>query len=850
MTDKIINTCVGMETSQDPKNFKYSENAYSKKELKNAIKIMNKKNEPVCEWIDTSKVLRPYFDIDYKYENIVDDDERIKKEKQFIKYAKLIINDIFSDAKYAIENNSGNEESYTKISFHIVVKTHKIQGYRLYEILYQSNFFENKETGFIFDKTIYKPSGQKFRIASSVKGNNSLRKPKIIKGTLEDFIIHHPKIDSDEFIKVGVNLENDIREKKTVKDIQKYIKPNVEIQINKKIDIQETDEDLNKPPDFMKYLPHIDSNSKYDEWIQITMAIKSIGGGDKYKELWLNWCDSATYLNNNLRIWNGLKNDGTCGIGTIIYYYKLHNKIREDYLDFIQNPTHLDAEELYKKENRNHIKCVDKQKKIFWLYDETTKLWSENNAGSIIYILSNKLKNPIEKIQQEIMKEMNEKLDIELAYLKDDSKKRKAKRKEIIKEDDELSESQELLKKIDACLCKIKTETWIKQVANYLASDCEILDTEFYFKLTSKTDILSVENGVVELKTGKLRERRFDDYCCDYIPIVYDKNANENDFQEFLRDLFDCEYYKKDLDAVMDFIELMLGYSITKSNNQTTAFILIGTGSNGKSVLCNVISKVFSKISVSVNQTLFDKNIGKDNANNATEALCALYNKNIAICNEIESDLKLGGFFKNFVDTGVLSGRKLYGSPFTFNITHKLFMLMNEMFYIPKDDEAVARRLICLKFENKYSAKINGIQPTGTKPINYHLEKELLENKEGILKWFVNASIKFYKSNGLGDRPTIIEKCKNDILDLSDWTKSLSFNSIDPTVKRTAFISNTDLQEQIRLVIGKSLNKKDINKVMCKYCEKTKRNGIYGYKGVIINGLEEMSEDDSDCEIE
>ena len=36
MTDKIINTCVGMETSDNPENPYYSNNPYNKKELKNA----------------------------------------------------------------------------------------------------------------------------------------------------------------------------------------------------------------------------------------------------------------------------------------------------------------------------------------------------------------------------------------------------------------------------------------------------------------------------------------------------------------------------------------------------------------------------------------------------------------------------------------------------------------------------------------------------------------------------------------------------------------------------------------------------------------------------------------------
>ncbi len=93
--------------------------------------------------------------------------------------------------------------------------------------------------------------------------------------------------------------------------------------------------------------------------------------------------------------------------------------------------------------------------------------------------------------------------------------------------------------------------------------------------------LLNCQNGTLDLRTGKLREHRHDDYLTKICPVAYDAAAT-------------CPVFEKTLSTSMgnnagliEFIQRAFGYSLTGSVEEQVLVLLWGTGANGKSTLVN-----------------------------------------------------------------------------------------------------------------------------------------------------------------------------------------------------------------------------------------------------------------------
>src|SRR5712664_3932568 len=97
---------------------------------------------------------------------------------------------------------------------------------------------------------------------------------------------------------------------------------------------------------------------------------------------------------------------------------------------------------------------------------------------------------------------------------------------------------------------------------------------------------LGVTNGVIELKTGKQREARREDFLTKRSPVEYDQKARCPCFLAFLRNIFDGNQ------ALVDFVQRAAGYTLTGDTREQCLFLLYGTGANGKSTLLNALREV------------------------------------------------------------------------------------------------------------------------------------------------------------------------------------------------------------------------------------------------------------------
>jgi phage/plasmid-associated DNA primase len=94
-------------------------------------------------------------------------------------------------------------------------------------------------------------------------------------------------------------------------------------------------------------------------------------------------------------------------------------------------------------------------------------------------------------------------------------------------------------------------------------------------------NIHNFKNGLYNIRTGELKPHTPDYYSLNQKPFLYNPKARSKHFVKFLKEVL----YLEDIPTAIDII----AYTFVKYNPHELYFILIGIGSNGKSVYTGII---------------------------------------------------------------------------------------------------------------------------------------------------------------------------------------------------------------------------------------------------------------------
>lgn len=270
-------------------------------------------------------------------------------------------------------------------------------------------------------------------------------------------------------------------------------------------------------------------------------------------------------------------------------------------------------------------------------------------------------------------------------------------------------------------------------IFNYARSSFD--DYTFQKKLNSIPHLLPIRKGlVIDLKTGKTRNRRLDDYFDFEIDLDFTPTKTNNS-EKFFAQIFRNE---KD---VVDYVQMSLGYCITGEINQRCIYIFWGKGSNGKSTLCDLLQLIMGKLCVSVEKKVFIK----DNGHGAghTAHLIPLIGSRLAIFSETEDTDELNeSTIKQLTGGDMISARQLYGKQFQFKPVSKYIVLTNHK---PKFKltQAMIDRVRLIPFLARFSnEKI--LKENETKSDFEFIEKLKTIYLSEIFTWLCLGAIKYY----------------------------------------------------------------------------------------------------------
>jgi len=254
-------------------------------------------------------------------------------------------------------------------------------------------------------------------------------------------------------------------------------------------------------------------------------------------------------------------------------------------------------------------------------------------------------------------------------------------------------------------------------------------------------DIISLKNGMLNIKTGEFSKFNPNILCRNQIPVVYDPKSGPIKFIKFLMDCLPD--FRDRITIIEEFASTLI-----KQPNFEKVSMYIGGGSNGKSTFLKLISRFLGLeniASVSIHDLTYSR-----------FAPARLDGKLANIYSDIvNTELKQLGRFKALVSGDPIDAEKKGKDAFTLINKAKMFYSANQIPEIDDDSDAVFRRFLITEWTQQF-----GNEPDVDSGI-YQKDTELLDRlcteKEfsGILNLLLFTVKRLLKKNKFTFEQTI-----------------------------------------------------------------------------------------------
>lgn len=243
--------------------------------------------------------------------------------------------------------------------------------------------------------------------------------------------------------------------------------------------------------------------------------------------------------------------------------------------------------------------------------------------------------------------------------------------------------------------------------------------------------LLGVKNGVLELRTGRLRDADPEDYLTRQSPVAYDANAECPVFVDFLTAITDGNL------EIVEYMQRIMGYCLTGETSEQCLFFFYGSGANGKTTLLNVIKELMGPDYCK--QTPAESLMVKARGGGASNDIARLEGVRVTLSNEIEEGSRLAeSLVKSMTGSDPVVARMLYREFNEFVPRFKLIIAGNHQPVIRGDDHGIWRRLHLVPF------------PVTIPPEkrDHKLSEKLRAELPGILNFALKGCVTWQK-NGL-----------------------------------------------------------------------------------------------------
>ena len=291
-------------------------------------------------------------------------------------------------------------------------------------------------------------------------------------------------------------------------------------------------------------------------------------------------------------------------------------------------------------------------------------------------------------------------------------------------------------------------------------------DGNFLKKLDTNPYLMCFTNGIVDFKEKVFRNGYPEDNISkctniEYIPLNHQKhNQPIKDITDFMAKLFP----KPELNQYMwdHLASTMTGLTTNQTFN-----MYIGVGSNGKSVLVNLMEKILGEYKGDVPLSLITQ--PRTKIGSASPEIASLRGIRYAVMQEpSKGDKIIEGQLKALTGGDPLTGRALYMDNITFNPQFKLVVCTNEEMDVKSNDHGTWRRICVVNFMSLFTD--TPVEGDADKPYQYKLDKYINEKFAEWAPIFASMLVeRVYKTNGNVQIPEIVKSASNAYRERQDY---------------------------------------------------------------------------------
>ncbi len=235
---------------------------------------------------------------------------------------------------------------------------------------------------------------------------------------------------------------------------------------------------------------------------------------------------------------------------------------------------------------------------------------------------------------------------------------------------------------------------------------------------------LNTPAGICDLRTGKTRLHRQDDYCTKVTAVSADGECPL--FIDFLEDITGVN---QDLIA---YLQRVIGYALTGSTEEHALFFAYGTGANGKSVLLNTIAGVLGDYHCTAPMEAFTAS----NSERHPTDIAGLRGARLVTATETEEGRRWAeSRIKTLTGGDKVTARFMRQDYFEYLPSFKLFVAGNHKPGLRSVDEAIRRRLHLVHFAVTIPAERR----------DQKLAEKLKTEWPGILRWAVAGCLEWQR---------------------------------------------------------------------------------------------------------
>ena len=455
-----------------------------------------------------------------------------------------------------------------------------------------------------------------------------------------------------------------------------------------------------------------------------------------------------------------------------------------------------------------------------FVFNKTANMWMNWSGHHWDFDHMGKAKAAVEKVVEAYAGELT-KVFAEMKELDDDSKAHKR-----------LSGIRDTLTKRIWALRSTKRRENCLTMAHTIDDPLAIKGDE----LDQNPWLLACKNCVIDLRTGKARPGRQDDYLLKASDVEW-KGIDEpcERWENFLRVIFEEDQLDDDEDhPVTDFMQRLLGYSIIGAVILHIFPVFTGIGRNGKGTIVKVLQHIMGRMAAPIRPEMLLDTGYNSNAGGPTPHIMSLRGIRMAFASETNDNCRISAAeVKRLTGGDQLTGRAPHDKGETvFDPTETIFLLTNSLPHASAEDFAFWERMLVVDFPLSFVSR----EPTKSneRRADKDLHDKLVVEASGILAWLVKGCLIYQRLDGL-DPP---QKVKLDIDQYRTTEDNIgAFIDVCCVVGEQLSVGATELYEAFVLWWKKYISKNEMKQkkfgmLMRKRFTAEKVGGVYRYYGI------------------